>query len=177
MEELPSPRRPGFSVGEFSAALLTVLPPERAAAFTHQHSEELRNRPSFHYDFAIDQSHSAWHLAADHLPGIPGPQNYSTAYGGAVWIDRETGQTLRIEMSARGLPNWFGLSSIDIPHRFRLSCQIGDRKFLLPARSESLSCEQNGLVCLKNDTVYEHYDKFASNTSISFDDTAKVSWH
>ena len=41
-KELPS--RGAWSVGDFSSALLTVLPPERAAAFTHQRPEELSNR-------------------------------------------------------------------------------------------------------------------------------------
>ena len=169
-KELPG--RGAWSAGEFSTALMAILPPERGAVFTHQHAEQLRKRPSLRYDFAIDQSHSAWHLAADNLPGIPGPQNYATAYGGAIWIDKQTGQILRIEMSARGLPSWFALNSIDSYTDFDF-VQIGDRQYLLPSRSESLTCERNGLACLKNETVFEQYDKFASNTSISFDDTAK----
>jgi hypothetical protein len=107
------PTRGAWSAGEFATALMAILPPERAAVFTHQRLEQLRNRPSFRYDFAVDQSHSAWHLAADHLPDTPGPQNYSTAYGGAIWIDKQSGQVLRIEMSARGLPPWFALNSIE----------------------------------------------------------------
>lgn len=49
-----------WSAGEFATALLAILPPERAAALTHQHAEQLRNRAAARYDFAVDQSHSAW---------------------------------------------------------------------------------------------------------------------
>ena len=96
-KELPS--RGAWSSGEFSTALMAILPPERAAAFTHQHAEQLRGRPSFRYEYVVDESHSTWRLAADNLPGMPGPQAYSAAYAGAIWIDRQTSQVLRIEMS------------------------------------------------------------------------------
>jgi hypothetical protein len=161
-----------WSAGEFATALLAILPPERAAALTHQHAEQLRDRAAVRYDFAVDQSHSAWRLATDHLPGSPGPQSYATAYTGAIWIDKQTGQALRIEMAARGLPNWFALNSIESCTDFDF-VQIGDRSYLLPERSESLTCERNGHICLKNESVFTNYDKFVFNTSISFDDTAK----
>jgi hypothetical protein len=166
------PNRGSWSAGEFTTVLLAILPPERAATFTHRRNEQLRNRAAVRYDFAVDQSHSAWRLAADHLPGSPGHQSYATAYTGAIWIDKQTGQVLRIEMSARGLPNWFALNSIESYTDFDF-VQIGDRSYLLPERSESLTCERNGRICLKNETVFTNYDKFVSNTSISFDDTAK----
>jgi hypothetical protein len=151
---------------------MAILPTERGAAFTHRHAEQLRGRPSFRYEFAVDESHSSWHLAADNLPGMPGPQNYSAAYGGALWIDKQTGQVLRIEMSARSLPPWFALNSVESRTDFDF-VQIGDRKYLLPIHSVSLTCEKNGPVCLKNETAFGHYDKFASNTSISFDEPAQ----
>ena len=165
------PTRGAWSAGEFSTALTAILPTERAAAFTHQHAEQLRGRPSLRYDFMVDESHSAWRLAADNLPGMSGPENYSAAYGGAIWIDRQTGQVVRIEMAAR-VPAWFALSSIETRTDFDF-VQIGDRKYMLPTHAVSLTCERRGPVCLKNETVFTNYDKFASNTSISFDDPAK----
>ena len=166
------PNRGSWSAGEFTTLLMAILPPERAATFTHQRNEQLRNRAAGRYDFAVDQSHSAWRVAADHLPGTHGAQNYSTAYGGTIWIDKQTGQVLRIEMSARGLPAWFALSSIETHIDFDF-VQIGDQKYLLPSHSVSLTCQRDGAVCLKNETVFVHYDKFDSSTSISFEDSAK----
>jgi hypothetical protein len=161
-----------WSAGEFATVLMAILPRERAATFTHQRSEQLRNRAAARYDFAVDQLHSAWSLAADRLPGAPGPPNYFPACAGAIWIDKQTGQVLRVEMSARGLPNWFALSSIESRTDFDF-VQIGDREYLLPSHSESLSCKRNGFLCLKNETVFTNYDKFVSDTNISFDNTAK----
>jgi len=135
------PNHGSWSAGEFATVLMAVLPPERDATFTHPRNEQLRNRAAVRYDFAVDQSHSAWSLNADHLPGTPGPQNYSTGYDGALWIDKQTGQVLRIEMSARGLPPWFALNSIESRTDFDF-VQIGDRKYLLPTHSVSLTCEK-----------------------------------
>ena len=158
-----------WSAGEFATVLMAILPPERAATFTHQRNEQLRNRTAVRYDFAVDQPHSAWSLAADRLPGTPGPQNYFPASAGAIWIDKQTAQVLRVEISARGLPNWFALSSIESRTDFDF-VQIGDREYLLPSRSESLTCKRNGFLCLKNETIFTNYDKFDASTSIFFDD-------
>ena len=80
-----------WSAGEFSTLMLAILPPERAAVFTHQRSESIRTRPAYRYDFAVDQAHSTWHLTAGHLPGAPALESYTTAYAGQIWIDKESG--------------------------------------------------------------------------------------
>ena len=51
-----------WSAGEFSSALQAILSPESAAVFTSQRATTLLNRPAYHFDYAIDQPHSSWHL-------------------------------------------------------------------------------------------------------------------
>jgi len=161
-----------WSAGEFSTVMLSILPPERAAVFTRPHAESIRNIPSVRYDFAVDEKHSAWHLAAGHLPGAPSLESYTTAYAGTIWIDRETGQVMKIDMSARGLPSYFPLSTLRSVIDYDL-VKIGDQKYLLPTRSDSVTCQRGTPICLKNETVFENYDKFSANTNVTFGDDAK----
>lgn len=165
------PKWGAWSTGEFAVVLISILPPERAAKFAHQRNEHLRNRAAVRYDFAVDKPHSAWRLDAGRLPGMHG-QGYLTAYAGAIWVDRQTGQTLRVEMSARGLPRGFALSSVESRTDFDF-VQIGDREYLLPTHSQALTCESKDLICLKNETVFSGYDKFVADSNVSFENIAK----
>jgi len=161
-----------WSAGEFSTQMLAILTPESAAQFTHQHAESIRSHPSYRYDFAIDQAHSSWHLSAANLGNATTAMNYSPAYGGKIWIDRETGRALRIEMAAKGLPSGFPLASVESDTDYDF-VKIGDGKYLLPVHSETTSCEQGGMMCLRNETDFQNYDKFSANSSITFDRGAK----
>jgi len=158
--------------GEFTAQLQTVLAPERSASFTHKRSEKIGDRATWRYEFAIDPAHSVWHLAADRLPGQPAPQTMTPAYGGAIWIDSETGQVLRIQMSARGLPEWFALRSVQSDTEYGF-VHIGQSDYVLPTHSVSVTCARNGVVCLKNETTFRDYDKFTANSSVTFDGGGK----
>ena len=166
------PNGGAWSAGEFTGELETVLAPERSASFTHKRAEKIGNRDAFRYDYSVDAAHSAWRIAADLLPGQPGPQTLTPGYGGEIWIDRETGQVLRVQMSARGLPEWFALSAIHTDTTYSF-VHIGQADYVLPTHSVSATCERNGLVCLKNETVFRNYDKFTANSSITFDGGGK----
>jgi hypothetical protein len=92
VKELPSGG--SWSTGEFATRMLGILAPERAAVFTHQHAESTRNRPSYRYDFAINQAHSAWRLSAANVGNATIPVSYSPAYTGRIRVDRDTGQAV-----------------------------------------------------------------------------------
>lgn len=161
-----------WTAGEFSSALLGILAPNSAALFAHRRPDPIRNHPANRYDFGIDRSHSTWLLQAEFQRQMRSPR-YITAYDGAIWIDRDTGQTLRIERSARGVPPVdFPLNMIDsaIDYDF---VRIGDKTYVLPIHSETFTCPECGSSCLGNETVFRDYNKFGSNTSITFEGSAK----
>jgi hypothetical protein len=166
------PNGGAWSGGEFTSELQTILAPERSASFTHKRSEKIGNRNVFRYDYAVDATHSVWHMAADRLPGQPGPQTLSPGYGGEIWIDSETGQVLRVQLFARGLPEWFVLSAVHTDTEYSF-VHIGEADYVLPTRSVSATCERDGRVCLKNETVFRDYDKFTANANITFDGGGK----
>ena len=169
---LDTPHGGAWSMGEFSGEVLSILPAERAAKFTLRREEVLRNRPTYKYDFAVDAPHSVWHLSAGHLPGAPTVVELSPAYAGTIWIDKETGEALKIAESARDLPSYFPLDTVESVTDYEF-VKIGEGEYLLPTHSETVSCQRDHFTCYKNVTDFRDYDKFGSKSSITFDNGSK----
>jgi len=154
-----------WSEGEFASTLQAILSPASDALFVNKRATTIVNRPAWRYDYTIEQPRSSWQVEA-------GGSRYRPAYGGAIWIDKETSRVLRIEMSARKLPVEFPFDQVEstIDYDF---VPIGDKQFLLPAHSEALSCERGTSQCSRNVIDFRNYKKYGSDSSITFDDNAK----
>ena len=154
-----------WSEGEFASTLQAILSPASDALFTNKRLTTIVNRPAYRYDYMIEQPRSSWLVEA-------GGSRYRPAYGGAIWIDKETSRVLRIEMSGRNLPSDFALDQVEstVDYDFVL---IGDKKFLLPTHSEALSCMRGTSECTRNVIEFRNYKKFGAEENITFDDPVK----
>ena len=154
-----------WSEGEFASTLQAILSPASDALFTNRRSTTIVNRPAYRYEYSIEQPRSSWQVYADGA-------RYRPAYGGAVWIDKETSRVLRIEMSARNLPRDFPLDQVEssVDYDFVL---IGDKKYLLPTHSEALSCMRGTSECTRNVIEFRNYKKYGADASITFEDPVK----
>lgn len=153
-----------WSEGEFASMLQAILSPGTNADFRNQRQVTIMNRPSFRYDYTVDQARSTWTLHAD-------GQTISPSYGGSIWIDKATYRVLRIEIAARNLPGDYPLDTAEssIDYDFVM---IGEKKVLLPAQADSLSCTRGTSDCSKNHTEFHNYRKFSADTSITFEGDA-----
>ena len=154
-----------WSEGEFASTLQAILSPASDALFTNKRSTTIVNRPAYRYDYSIQQPRSSWLVEAN-------GSRYRPAYGGVIWIDKETSRVLRIEMSARNMPREFPLDQVEstVDYDFVL---IGDKKYLLPTHSEALSCERGTSACSRNVIDFRNYKKYSADTNITFEDTVK----
>lgn len=158
-----------WTAGEFSTAMAAILAPQSAAVFTHRHAESINKHASYRYDFAIDQKHSSRYLALDNSPSSV---SYAPAYEGQVWLDKGTGQVLRIEMRARIFPAAFPLNATAsrIDYDF---VKIGGRAYLLPTQAETVMCERSSARYLMNDNLFRNYDKFTADSTIIYGGATK----
>ncbi len=154
-----------WSEGEFVSTLQAILSPASDALFKNKRATTIVNRPAWRYDYTIEQPRSSWRVYA-------GGSSYRPAYGGVIWIDKETSRVLRIEMAARNVPREFPLDTIEstVDYDFVL---IGDRKFLLPTHSEALSCVRGTTECTRNVIDFRNYRKYGAETNITFGEPAK----
>jgi hypothetical protein len=150
-----------WSEGEFASMLQAILSPNTNADFRNQKQVTILNRPSYRYDYTVEQSRSTWTLHAD-------GQTVSPSYTGSIWIDKATYRVLRIEIAARNLPRDFPLDTAEssIDYDFVM---IGEQKVLLPAQADSLSCSRGTPDCSKNHTEFHNYRKFGADTNITFE--------
>lgn len=150
-----------WSEGEFSSVMLAVLSPASDALFINKRAATIVARPAWRYDYSIEQPRSSWRVMA-------GGTTYRPAYGGSVWVDKETSRVLRIEMDARNIPKDFPFDHVEsaVDYDFVL---IGSRKYLLPTHSEALTCSRGTTECSRNVIDFRNYRKYGSDSNITFD--------
>lgn len=150
-----------WSVGEFSTVLRDIFASVPEGGFYLLRKETFNGREATLHSFTVPQYASNWLLK---LPS----QTMKPAYGGRLWIDKETGRVLRVEMQARGLPEDFPLSSSELSAEAEL-VRLGQQTFILPVRSDILSCFRGSYRCVRNSIEFRNYKKFGAESSITFD--------
>ncbi len=156
IEELPG----AWSTGEFGTVLVDLFSPATAADFRHRKESKIANRDVSVFDFDVDHEHSHWHI---HAPS----QSVLPAYRGSIWIDKETGRVLRIEMLASRMPQEFPYDKVESATDYEY-IRIGEGQFLLPVHSETLMCERGTNICSRNAIDFRNYHKYAGEATIIF---------
>jgi hypothetical protein len=156
IEELPG----AWSTGEFGTVLVDLLSPGTAADFRYRRMSKSGGRDAFMFDFEVDHDHSHWHI---HAPS----QSILPPYKGAIWIDKETGRVLRIEMQANRMPQEFPYDKVESATDYEFT-RIGEGQFLLPVHSETLMCERGTNICSRNTIDFRNYHKYAGEATIIF---------
>jgi hypothetical protein len=150
-----------WSTGEFGTILGSLFAPYTAAAFKYVQDDTISHRSSSVFDFKVQRLLSNWRI------WTPG-QYILPAYRGSVWIDKETGEVLRLEMQAKEIPEKFPEVSIETAVDYD-SIRLGTpAKFLLPVHSEILSCWRSSNECQKNVIEFRNYRKFTGESNIEF---------
>lgn len=157
MEELKG----AWSTGEFGTVLVDLFSPATAADFRYRREARSAGRNAYVYDFDVERENSHWHVE------VPS-QSVFPAYRGSVWIEKETGRILRIEMQAYRLPVEFPLDRVESATDYEY-IRIGDRPFLLPVHAETLTCPRGTNSCSRNTIDFRNYHKYAGEATITFE--------
>jgi hypothetical protein len=161
MEDLPGTR----SSGEFATLLIQVMDPASQATFRRGGTDTVHGRSAFTYKFEVTRTLSRWRVESP-------SELYYPAYGGTIWIDRETSRVVRIEQDARKIPPLFPFDTIETTADYDY-VRLETQSFLLPVESEVLSCQRGSSVCSRNKIEFRNYRKFGAESDITFDTTVK----
>jgi hypothetical protein len=148
------------STGEFGTILQWIFRPESATKFHWERSEELRGRPMYVFSYSIEQNHSEYTVTANKLRII-------AAFGGLVYVDRETSQVMRITHAPSGIPVSWPLATMsgDLDYGF---AEISEQKFLLPLHAElNLTFRDGGQA--RNMMDFDNYRKFTTEATLKFE--------
>jgi hypothetical protein len=149
-----------WSTGEFGTVLADIFSPASAATFKFGGTMTVQRQPATQYDFNVHRENSHWHI------GVPG-QYVEPAYKGSIWVGKESGRVLRIEMQARQIPKEFPKDTTEMAIDYDW-VSLGGQKFLLPVKSEVLSCTRGSSECEKNTIEFRNYRKFVGQSDIIF---------
>jgi hypothetical protein len=150
-----------WSTGEFGTILGNLFAPQSGADFKYVQEDTIAHRAASVFDFKVQRVRSNWKI------WVPG-QYVLPTYKGSVWIDKQTGQALRIEMQAKEIPEAFPEITVETAVDYdTISLGTAD-KFLLPVHAEALSCWRNSNECQRNVIEFRNYHKFEGESVIKF---------
>lgn len=151
-----------WSTGEFGTILANLFAPQSAADFKFVQDDTIEHRPASIFDFKVQRVRSNWKI------WVPG-QYVLPSYKGSVWIDKETGQVLRIEMQAKEIPEEFPEITVETAVDYdTITLGNAENKFLMPVHAEALSCWRNSNECQRNAIEFRNYHKFEGESIIKF---------
>ena len=94
-------------------------------------------------------------------------KSIAPAYQGAVWIDKDTGRVLRIEMQTLDLPQDFPMESVDSAVDYSFP-NIGGESVILASHAETMGCQRDSKFCSRNVIDFRNYRKYTSESQITF---------
>jgi hypothetical protein len=155
-----------WSTGEFGTILGNLFAPQSATDFKYVQEDTIAHRAASVFDFKVLRVRSSWKI------WVPG-QYVVPSYKGSVWIDKQTGQALRIEMQAKDIPEAFPEISVETAVDYDIISLGSADKFLLPVQAQALSCWRNSNECQRNVIEFRNYHKFEGESIIKFEQEQK----
>jgi hypothetical protein len=148
------------STGEFGTTLQWIFRPQSSTEFHWERSEQLRGRPMYVFSYHIEQNHSEYTVAANKLHMI-------AAFGGSVYVDRQTSQVMRITHEPSGIPASWPLATMsgDLDYGF---AEISGQRFLLPLHAELRLTMRDGSQA-RNTMDFDNYRKFTTDATLKFE--------
>ncbi|HEY3841397.1 MAG TPA: DUF5666 domain-containing protein [Bryobacteraceae bacterium] len=156
MMDLPGSR----STGEFGSTLRALFDKDTETLFKFRANASLRNYSAAIYDFAVSGDKSDWRITA-------GSQMIATSYTGKIWIDRESGNVIRLEMKAVDIPAAFPFQRVEAAVDYG-PVELPAGRYFLPEWAENVSCN-DPKTCSRNVIEFRNYHKYIGETSITFD--------
>jgi hypothetical protein len=150
--------------GEFGSTLAAIFDPATRTEFRWDHWTTLRKRPAHVFTFRISVEHSTYRMAFGRRAGAR-ESNVVTGQHGAVYVDADTGQVVRIVSDSDSIPPDFPVRSATTALDYGF-VDVGDRQYLLPLRAEVRMATD--FLRVRNLVEFHGYRKFAGESTITF---------
>jgi hypothetical protein len=152
-----------WSDAEFGSMLQWIFQPQSQTRFQSARStdrRDLRGRPTLVFSYRIEQDHSKFEVNFGERFHI------FAAFGGLVYVDRETNRVLKITAAASLPANWPATSFLqEIDYGF---AEIGGQEFFLPLHAQTNVTIQDGSQA-RNEIEFGDYRKFSSEATLQFE--------
>lgn len=150
-----------WSSGQFTGNLRGIFDPENRVEFAFFGEDKLSARAAWVFSYAVGQQYEPeWVLRAEGRLAAP-------PYGGKLWIDKQNGNVLRLEVSATDLPRAFAIRQAEVTTEYENVRFPDGTSFVLPVRSSVISRYKQKLT--KNVVEFRDCQKFRATTRMLVD--------
>src|SRR5579862_5590719 len=153
------------SSGEFGTMLHHIFDPDTGTEFDWERWTTLRGRRMYVFSFRVPKS------AGYTMYDGETKREYTSAYKGLVYADRETKVVMRIKMDCVDIPPDYPIHEVGITLDYTPT-KIGDQEYVLPFHFELNSRASKAVV--HNDADYKLYRKFGAEATITFGDVEEI---
>lgn len=146
---------------EYISALADIFKPESQTTFKPVDTDLLQTRRTVVYEYQVKKPYSKLTLTVERT------RSAEVGSRGRVWIDRETNRVLRFEQIATEIPSDFPITAASSLIDYDW-VTIGERKYVLPTRSEILitTVNKNQIVQSRNEIRFRGYQKFGAELKV-----------
>jgi hypothetical protein len=154
-----------ISNGEFGTMLAHIFDPETGTEFDWDHWATLRGRRMYVFGFQVPKSAGYSMIYGEER------RQYTSAYKGLIYADRDSKAVMRIKMDCVGIPSDYPIKTVGITLDYEPT-KIGEESYVLPFHFELDSTDTKAIV--KNEADYKLYRKFGAEATITFGETEPV---
>ena len=131
-----------------------------STSFEFRGASDAGEQPAIRYDYRVPVSASGYHLkSGDHEAVVP--------YHGSFWVDPQTLDLLRLELSADGIPDHLGLVASTKILEYR-EARIGNSDFVLPTGATLDMVDFTGQEN-RNRSHFQDCRQYAGDSTLRFD--------
>ncbi|MGD1093211.1 MAG: hypothetical protein ABSB35_14625 [Bryobacteraceae bacterium] len=153
------------SSGEFGTMLAHIFDAETGAEFDWEKWATLRGHRTYVFSYSVPKS------AGYSMYEGESKREYTSAYKGLIYADRETKAVMRITMVTVDVPADYPIHEVAITLDYNPT-KIGDQEFVLPFHFQLDSRAEKAV--MKNTADYKLYRKFGAEATITFGDTEPI---
>jgi len=146
---------------EYISSLADLFKPEARTSFKPVDTDLLQTRRTIVYEYEVRKPYSRLTLTADKTSAA------NVGSRGRIWIDRGTNRVLRFEQIATEIPPGFPITAASSLIDYDW-VTIGEKKFVLPTRSEVLitTINKSQVVQSRNEIRFRGYQKFGAELKV-----------
>ena len=154
--------------GEFGSMLAAIFSLKSRTNRDWDHWTLLRSRPTHVYTFAIAMANSDYQVTSG--SSLRDEERVRVGQHGYVYIDDATKMVVRIVAIADQFPSDFDVRKVVLRLDYDFT-DVGGTRYLLPLHSETILWAPP--IRHRNETAFQQYRKFSTDTTITYDGTVK----
>jgi len=148
------------STGEFGSLMREIFDASSHATFDWERWATLRGRRMYVFNYSVPQDYSKWSIVYEGRDAI------RPAYGGLIYVDRDTNTVMRITIEARNMPPTFPVqaaaTTLDYDYQ-----TISGTPYVLPLKAQVRM--RSGKMLTRNDSEFRMYNRFGAEATITFE--------